>query len=48
MLGGSSAMNAMIYLRGSAYDYDEWSNKYNLSGWSYNDVLSFFKKSENN
>ncbi len=46
-LGGSSAINAMIYIRGQKEDYDSWANEGN-NGWSWNDVLPFFKKAENN
>ncbi len=46
-LGGSSAINAAIYMRGSGYDYDEWERN-GFTGWGWKDVLPFFKKSENN
>ncbi len=46
-LGGSSAINAMVYARGDRSDYDHWASLGN-AGWSYNDVLPFFKRAENN
>ncbi|EAY26737.1 GMC family oxidoreductase [Microscilla marina] len=46
VLGGCSSINAMIYIRGSRQDYNEWSTLGNL-GWSYEEVLPYFKKSEN-
>ena len=45
VLGGSSAINAMLYVRGQPADYDSWSQRGN-HGWSYDDVLPFFRKAE--
>ena len=46
VLGGCSSINAMIYMRGQKSDYDHWASLGNR-GWSYEEVLPFFKKSEN-
>ena len=46
-LGGSSAINAMVYVRGHRNDYDHWAASGN-PGWSYEEVLPYFKRAENN
>ncbi|HEY1544934.1 MAG TPA: GMC family oxidoreductase N-terminal domain-containing protein [Xanthobacteraceae bacterium] len=45
VIGGSSAINAMIYMRGQGRDYDHW-RQLGLTGWGWDDVLPFFKKHE--
>jgi choline dehydrogenase len=46
-LGGSSSINAMLYVRGNKWDYDHWASLGN-PGWSYDEVLPIFKRSERN
>ena len=48
MLGGSSSLNAMIYIRGHAADYDRWRDHWSCEGWGYDDVLPWFRRSEDN
>jgi choline dehydrogenase-like flavoprotein len=47
VIGGSSSINAMIYLRGHRADFDEWAAS-GCTGWSYDEVLPYFKRSEDN
>ncbi|KAJ0395923.1 hypothetical protein ATCC90586_000756 [Pythium insidiosum] len=46
VLGGSSSLNAMVYIRGHAYDYDDWEAS-GATGWSYADCLPYFRKAQN-
>ncbi len=46
VIGGSSSINAMIYMRGQSGDYDHW-RQLGLTGWGWDDVLPFFKQHEN-
>jgi choline dehydrogenase len=45
VLGGSSAINGLLYIRGQARDYDEWRDLGN-TGWGWNDVLPYFRRAE--
>jgi len=47
-LGGSSSMNAMIYIRGNRADYDAWRDVHGAAGWGWDDVLAYFIRSEDN
>lgn len=47
MIGGSSILNSMTTIRGSPLDYDNWESE-GADGWSYEDVLPYFKKMEDN
>ena len=42
MIGGSSSMNAMLYVRGNGLDYDTWRDVHGCTGWGYADLLPYF------
>ncbi|WP_338895223.1 GMC family oxidoreductase N-terminal domain-containing protein [Streptomyces sp. TG1A-60] len=46
VLGGCSALNGMIYVRGHRSDYDDWAKRHGATGWSYDEVLPYFRRSE--
>ena len=46
VIGGSSSINGMVYIRGNALDYDGWAQRPGLENWSYSDCLPYFRKSE--
>ena len=48
VLGGSSSINAMIYIRGNRHDYDSWRDDYGCEGWGYTDLLPYFLRAESN
>jgi choline dehydrogenase len=48
MVGGSSSMNAMVYIRGNRADYDGWRDEFGAKGWGYEDVLPYFVRAEGN
>ena len=48
VIGGGSSINAQIYTRGVPADYDDWVSRSGATGWRYEDVLPYFKRSENN
>ncbi len=48
VIGGGSSINAQIYTRGVPADYDEWARDHGAAGWSYREVLPYFKRAENN
>ena len=48
VLGGSSAMNAMIYIRGNRADYDAWRDEYGCAGWGFRELFPYFLRAEDN
>ncbi|HEY0695203.1 MAG TPA: GMC family oxidoreductase N-terminal domain-containing protein, partial [Kribbella sp.] len=48
MLGGSSSMNAMVYIRGNRADYDGWRDEFGATEWGFEDVLPYFIRAEGN
>jgi choline dehydrogenase len=48
VIGGSSSINAMIYIRGNKHDYNTWRDEYGCDGWGYHDVLPYFIRAERN
>lgn len=48
VIGGGSTINAQIYTRGNALDYDAWAHEEGCEGWSYAEVLAYFKRAEDN
>lgn len=48
ILGGSTSMNDMLYVRGNRRDFDQWETDFGVPGWNYETVLKYFKRSEGN
>jgi choline dehydrogenase len=48
VLGGSSSINAMIYIRGNRHDYDSWRDDYGCEGWGYTSLFPYFLRAEGN
>jgi choline dehydrogenase-like flavoprotein len=45
-LGGGSAINGMVYVRGNPVDYDGWRDRYGCAGWGFDDLLPYFHRAE--
>jgi choline dehydrogenase len=48
VLGGSSSINAMVYIRGSRHDFETWRDEYGCTGWGYEDLMPYFLRAEDN
>jgi choline dehydrogenase-like flavoprotein len=48
VLGGGGSINAQVFTRGNARDYDEWADEEGCTGWSYDEVLPYFRRFEDN
>lgn len=48
VIGGSSSINAMVFTRGNKYDYDMWEQEEGCEGWSFDKILPYFRRSEDN
>src|SRR5579859_6381851 len=48
VLGGSSSMNAMIYIRGNRHDFQAWRDEHGCAGWGYEDLMPYFRRAEDN
>ena len=48
VLGGSSSINAMIYIRGNRHDFQTWRDEYGCTGWGYEDLMPYFLRAEDN
>jgi choline dehydrogenase len=48
VLGGSSSMNAMVYIRGNRHDFESWRDEHGCTGWGYADLMPYFRRAEDN
>ena len=48
VLGGSSSINAMIYIRGNRHDFQVWKDEHGCTGWGYEDLMPYFRRAEDN
>jgi choline dehydrogenase len=48
VLGGGGSINAQVFTRGNAMDYDEWAEAEGCAGWSYEEILPYFRRAEDN